>query len=98
MARALETKMMTNDPHVEQLENRRLLTVMPPGFALNILGTRGDDVISLSLVADNPHLLKVTVNGQRSYFDLGRAQSISVHALGGNDHFFVHNGSYISFP
>src|SRR5258706_10721722 len=84
MARALETKMMTNDPHVEQLEARRLLAATLVNGVLTVVGTAGDDNITVSYRADTKWF-NVGVNGQGTSFGHAHVDRIIIFGLAGND-------------
>src|SRR5258706_2475855 len=75
----------------EWLEARRLLSVTLHNSLLQITGTRGADLITLS-TATNPFLpmpfpaqIAVSINGQRTLFDVSAITSIRIFGLAGDD-------------
>ena len=76
--------MMTNDPHVEQLEARRLLAATLVNGVLTVVGTAGDDNITVSYRADTKWF-NVGVNGQGTSFGHAHVDRIIIFGLAGND-------------
>src|SRR5436190_20054932 len=71
--------------HVERLEPRTLLTAVVQDNVLLVTGTDADDVIAVNS-RDNGATIRVSVNGQRSYFDASTVNSVKVSGLRGRDH------------
>ena len=84
---------------LEELEQRRLLSVGLKSGTLSIAGTSGDDSVSVSLAKRNPGQLIVTMNGQEQTFAASKVKQISVDLLSGNDLLSVdHKHSRIVAP
>src|SRR2546421_855132 len=84
MTRAFETKLMTNIPHLEQLENRRLMSATLVNGVVTVIGTAGDDNITVSYRSDTKWF-NVGVNGQGTSFGHAHVDRIIIFGLAGND-------------
>src|SRR2546421_1694182 len=74
---------MTNNPHIEQLENRRLLAATLVNGVLTIVGTTGDDSIYIS--GNSTNGFNVWMNGQATEFGPAKVNRVEVFGLAGND-------------
>ncbi|HEV8293123.1 MAG TPA: hypothetical protein VGP94_14405, partial [Tepidisphaeraceae bacterium] len=71
---------------LEQLESRRLLaSVDLTGGVLTVLGTQGNDEITVSLRSGNTSQLSVDMNGGVHNFNVSAINSIFVFGRTGND-------------
>jgi hypothetical protein len=70
---------------LDRLEERRLMSATLVGGLLDVVGTSGNDKITVKLAKGDPTTLNVVINASPHTFPLASVQSIDVYGLAGND-------------
>jgi hypothetical protein len=83
---------------VEPLESRRLYSVSQGHETLSIVGTGGDDQISVSVTYDHGWKFKATVNGTDKLYYMYRFSRVVISAGAGNDFVQVNLGPSSNAP
>src|SRR5262245_46640490 len=86
--------MKTNNACCEQLESRRLMSISLVSGVLKVVGTSGNDDISISLNPEVADDIVININGNIAFYGLlgKNIERVEIHGLEGNDRLWVRNG------